>query len=374
MNARAGQILCVPTKRKEDKDERLLGAIFKVLYFPFNFMLFLHKEGEAFKFVPCWYGKIEKDLFKQTHNKVDEITRVNNLIALRDFPDIFTDSEYTKLVRLFKNEDQLIDYLKITEGYLTEKNKRKYDELFFSENKKTLKKFRAFNGKDKVYFSMDYIKYKVEEESKNFDVFLSKRFLKGSTRVSAEIFTYFKMIINDTKYEYNLLGITKENMEGRKYSKKELKELNIELEKIKEAKEKEDIVYIESILKERLLVWFKFFFTRLILQRYCNIPAGLLVVKLEDYSTRMITEVYNDKKLINISRNQNDGSSKSFNGDGLVNLFLFTWNAFLHGRKIKVLQSLEFNINTISDAQNLYDDDIEMLVKNMEKEIKDANK
>lgn len=221
---------------------------------------------------------------------------------------------------------------------------------------------------------MDYIKYKVEEESKNFDVFLSKRFLKGSTRVSAEIFTYFKMIINDTKYEYNLLGITKENMEGRKYSKKELKELNIELEKIKEAKEKEDIVYIESILKERLLVWFKFFFTRLILQRYCNIPAGLLVVKLEDYSTRMITEVYNDKKLINISRNQNDGSSKSFNGDGLVNLFLFTWNAFLHGRKIKVLQSLEFNINTISDAQNLYDDDIEMLVKNMEKEIKDANK
>ena len=374
MNARAGQILCVPTKRKEDKDERLLGAIFKVLYFPFNFMLFLHKEGEAFKIVPCWYGKIEKDLFKQTHNKVDEITRVNNLIALRDFPDIFTDSEYTKLVRLFKNEDQLIDYLKITEGYLTEKNKRKYDELFFSENKKTLKKFRAFNGKDKVYFSMDYIKYKVEEESKNFDVFLSKRFLKGSTRVSAEIFTYFKMIINDTKYEYNLLGITKENMEGRKYSKKELKELNIELEKIKEAKEKEDIVYIESILKERLLVWFKFFFTRLILQRYCNIPAGLLVVKLEDYSTRMITEVYNDKKLINISRNQNDGSSKSFNGDGLVNLFLFTWNAFLHGRKIKVLQSLEFNINTISDAQNLYDDDIEMLVKNMEIEIKDANK
>ena len=130
-------------------------------------MLFLHKEGEAFKFVPCWYGKIEKDLFKQTHNKVDEITRVNNLIALRDFPDIFTDSEYTKLVRLFKNEDQLIDYLKITEGYLTEKNKRKYNELFFSENKKTLKKFRAFNGKDKVYFSMDYIKYKVEEQYKD---------------------------------------------------------------------------------------------------------------------------------------------------------------------------------------------------------------
>ena len=63
------------------------------------------------------------------------------------------------------------------------------------------------------------------------------------------------------------------------------------------------------------MIWFKFYFARLILQRYCNIPAGLLVVKLEDYSMRMITEVYNDKKLVNISKNQNDGSSESFNCD-----------------------------------------------------------
>ena len=182
------------------------------------------------------------------------------------------------------------------------------------------------------------------------------------------------MIINDKKYDYNLLGITKENLKSNKYSKKELKELNEELQEIREAKEKENIPFIENILKERLVIWFKFYFTRLILQRYCNIPAGLLVVKIEDYSMRMITEVYNDKKLINISRNQNDGSSESFNGDGLVNLFLFVWNAFLYGRKIKVTQDLEFNINTISDASNMYDDDVSMLVKNMESEIKTNSK
>ena len=87
----------------------------------------------------------------------------------------------------------------------------------------------------------------------------------------------------------------------------------------------------------------------------------------------MITEVYNDKKLINISRNQNDGSSKSFNGDGLVNLFLFTFNAFLYGRKTKVLQDLEFNINTISDSASAFDDEIKEIVSNMEKEVADYN-
>lgn len=359
--------------RKDDKDETLLNAFLKLCYFPFNFLFFTHKEGEAFKFVPCWYGKIEKDLFKQVHNKIDEIVRVNTLIALKDFPDIFTNVEYKKLVRLFKNENQLIDYLKITEGYLTEKNKKKYDELFYSENKKTLKKFRAFNGRDKVFFSMDYVIFKTTEQSKIFEEFLTKRFLKGSTRVSAEIFTYFKMIVNDKKYEYNLLGITKDDLENGRYSKSELKELRIELNAIREARDNEDTVFIENLLKERLVVWFKFYFTRTILQRYCNIPAGLLVVKIEDYSMRMITEVYNDKKLVNISRNQNDGSSKSFNGDGLVNLFLFTWNAFLYGRKIKVLQDVEFNINTISDTSNMYDDDVNVLVKNMEDEIQNKN-
>lgn len=35
--------------------------------------------------------------------------------------------------------------------------------LFKSNKKSVLKKFRAFNGKDKVYFSMDYILFKIDE-------------------------------------------------------------------------------------------------------------------------------------------------------------------------------------------------------------------
>ena len=110
------------------------------------------------------------------------------------------------------------------------------------------------------------------------------------------------------------------------------------------------------------------------LQRYCNIPCGLLVVKLSDYSFRMIAEAYDDKKLINITANQNDGSSSSFKGDGLVNLFLYTWNAFLYSRKTKLLQEIEFNLNTTSDTSNLYDKDISNIISNMEKEISENNK
>jgi hypothetical protein len=182
------------------------------------------------------------------------------------------------------------------------------------------------------------------------------------------------IIINDKKYEYNLIRVNKESFESNKYSKKEKLELQHEINLLIEEKEKEDIKYIEEILKERLVIWFKFFFARIILQRYCNIPSGLLVVKLEDYSMRMITEVYNDKKLINISKNQNDGSSKSFNKDGLVNLFLYTFNAYLLGRKTRVLSDLDFNINTISDSASSYDEDVIKMVKDMENEIREYNK
>lgn len=146
------------------------------------------------------------------------------------------------------------------------------------------------------------------------------------------------------------------------------------MKKVQNALEKDNLGFIQEILKERLVIWFKFFFARLILQRYCNIPAGLLVVKFEDYSSRMITECYLDKKLINIGRQKNDGSSTSFKGDGLVNLFLFTWNAFLHGRKVKILNDIEFNINTVSDTSSIFDDDVLAIVKNMENEIEEHKK
>ncbi|WP_169729055.1 hypothetical protein [Aliarcobacter cibarius] len=53
---------------------------------------------------------------------------------------------------------------------------------------------------------------------------------------------------------------------------------------------------------------------------------------------------------------------------------MFTWNAFLYGRKVKILNDIEFNINTVSDPSSLFDDDVLAIVKNMEKEIEEHKK
>ncbi|WP_152633305.1 hypothetical protein [Aliarcobacter butzleri] len=369
------KILCkIDKKRKPNPDDSLLNDFFKLIYLPFNFLYFTADETKAFKFTPLWYRKLEKDFFRQTHNKVDGITRVKDLVALKEFHLLYTAKEYEKLIRLFKSENSFIDYLKITEGYLTEEGKPKYDVLYSSRKISSLKNFRAYNGKDKVYFSMDYILYKVGEQSKIFKEFLDTRFLKGTTRVNVEILTFFKYTVNDKNFEYNLLGVTEKDLNSNKYTAEEKNKLRAEYQIIKSAKEKNDITTIENLLKERLVIMFKFFLARVILQRYCNIPSGLLVVKLEDYTMRMIAESYSDKKLINIAKSQNDGSSNSFKGDGLVNLFLYTWNAFLYGRKTRLMQEIEFNINTISDTSNMYDKDVNAIVTNMEKEIEEYGK
>ena len=341
---------------------------------PINFFMFTYDEAKPFQFQPCWYQKLEKDFFKQTHNKVDAIERASEIVVLKDFHNIFTAVEYEKIVRLFKSEDAFIDYIRITEGYLKEKDNRKFDAIFKSNKKSVLRKFRAFNGKDKVYFSMDYILFKVDEQSKLFEEFVSDRFLKGSTRISAEILNYFRLTVNDKLFVWNILGVTEKDFKSNKYSKEQKAKLITEKKKIEEALNNDDLSYIQNLLKERLVIWFKFFFARVILQRYCNIPAGLLVVKFEDYSSRMITECYLDKKLINIGRQQNDGSSTSFKGDGLVNLFLFVWNTYLYGRKVKVMNDIEFNINTVSDTVSLFDEEVLNIVKNMENEIKEHEK
>ena len=361
-------------KRKITKDDTLFNAVMKMLYAPINFFMFTYDEAKPFRFQPCWYGKLEKDFFKQTHNKVDAIERVDDLIVLEEFHNIFTAVEYDKLIRLFKNEAAFIDYLKITEGYLVEKGNRKFDAIFKSNKKSVLRKFRAFNGKDKVYFSMDYILFKVDEQSKVFEEFINGRFLKGSTNVSAEILNYFRFTVNDKLFVWNILGVTEKDFKSNKYSKEQKAKLITEKKKIEEALNNDDLSYIQNLLKERLVIWFKFFFARVLLQRYCNIPAGLLVVKFEDYSSRMITECYLDKKLINIGRQKNDGSSTSFKGDGLVNLFLFVWNTYLYGRKVKVMNDIEFNINTVSDTVSLFDEEVLSIVKNMENEIKEHKK
>ena len=174
--------------------------------------------------------------------------------VLKDFHNIFTAVEYEKIVRLFKSEDAFVDYIRITEGYLKEKDNRKFDAIFKSNKKSVLRKFRAFNGKDKVYFSMDYILFKVDEQSKLFEEFVSDRFLKGSTRISAEILNYFRLTVNDKLFVWNILGVTEKDFKSNKYSKEQKAKLITEKKKIEEALNNDDLSYIQNLLKERLVL------------------------------------------------------------------------------------------------------------------------
>lgn len=136
--------------------------------------MFTYDEAKPFQFQPCWYQKLEKDFFKQTHNKVDE-------------------------------------------------------------------------------------------QSKLFEEFVSDRFLKGSTRISAEILNYFRLTVNDKLFVWNILGVTEKDFKSNKYSKEQKAKLISEKKKIEEALNNDDLSYIQNLLKERLVIWFKFFFARVIL-------------------------------------------------------------------------------------------------------------
>ena len=64
---------------------------------------------------------------------------------------------------------------------------------------------------------MDYILFKIDEQSKVFEEFVSDRFLKGSTRVSAEIINFFRLTINDKLFINNIIGVTEQDLKSNKY-------------------------------------------------------------------------------------------------------------------------------------------------------------
>ena len=100
---------------------------------------------------------------------------------------------------------------------------------------------------------MDYILFKVDEQSKLFEEFVSDRFLKGSTRISAEILNYFRLTVNDKLFVWNILGVTEKDFKSNKYSKEQKAKLITEKKKIEEALNNDDLSYIQNLLKERLI-------------------------------------------------------------------------------------------------------------------------
>ena len=96
--------------------------------------MFTYDEAKPFQFQPCWYQKLEKDFFKQTHNKVDAIERASEIVVLKDFHNIFTAVEYEKIVRLFKSEGLVNLFLFVWNAYLFGRKVKVLNDIEFNIN------------------------------------------------------------------------------------------------------------------------------------------------------------------------------------------------------------------------------------------------
>jgi len=331
--------------------EPIMSKLSKIIFTPLTSHMIPYRDQLYLQFKAGWFDSLDRKFFKQTHNVVDGYSRVSELNHLKKIFEIYTKDEKEEITQMFKSEEALLDLYKITEGYLTEKDKEKFDKTM-ELTKENFNDFRAFNEKDTVYFSIDFIIYKVEEESIKFREFLEKRMIRSRSKISRECSTYFTYLINDLKATEKLLSM--DNLEHQNIAPEKMEKLKLKNAYYKKLIKENKYEQIELILQNKLVVYFKFILSRVILQKYTNIPAGTAVSKIADYTLRMITEVYDVKVLINIDKNKNDGTSESFNGDALVNLFLYTYNHYLYSRREKLLDEIDraINVDFLSNTED----------------------
>lgn len=269
-----------------------------------------------------WFSHLERGFFKQEFEKTDGNERAKKVVLLNRYQEYFTRAsgkksvasrEFGFIVWLFKSKAELLDLIRIIEAYLSNKyDKNLTREEFLERLNKAggLDGFKAFNGRDEVIFSHDLIKMLIDDESKKFEKFISTYAFDSRMSFSRKFRKYYDALMLDV------------NMEKYLFPKNGREQKILELKADREKMNKH-VIFV-------LVCYFRFAIWKLILSQYDNIPAGIIVIKMRDYSIRMITEIFEDNTLINIVKNKNDGSTAKFESDNLVNLFL----SCLHHYKI----------------------------------------
>ena len=98
------------------------------------------------------------------------------------------------------------------------------------------------------------------------------------------------------------------------------------------------------------------------------IPAGTMVVKVEDYDTRMIIEYYKQLSTIEIVEKKNDGQSKLFKSDNYVNLFFLMFAYFINDKENNVFSELYFKFNMAEYNKPLSFSELKKLIDNESEE------
>jgi len=211
----------------------------------------------------------------------------------------------------------MTDLMLIVEGYLNDGDEPKFDKhLSRAEYKKMLNgkfkgkqsRFRCYNGIDEIRYSHDLIKDIIDTESAKFKEYMFKYATSSRQTFTRAFLKNFRHIKKDKKLLKKIAGFNLPNV--------------VEIEALSN-----EIVLTKRII-ELCEAYFRIIAFKHIIGQYMNLPAGTMVVKIEDYTARMIIEMFDDEALIQIVKGKNDGQSKDFNSDALVNIFLAAYNYY----------------------------------------------
>jgi hypothetical protein len=272
-----------------------------------------------------WLSHLERNFFKQEVKRTDGYNRVSKLNIMKNYPEYFskksgvdalTANDFVFLMRLFKSSKEMKDLMLISEGFVA-KGEPKFDRILSSEEFKIMLQncggidnIRMFNGKDEVLYSHDTIKALMDVEAQSFEKYIRKYAFDSRMLFTRRFQLYAGNLKNDINAKKYLF------VKGQEKFSEQIMADN--------AKFMEYLVFV-------LVVYFRFVLWKVIIGQYVNLPAGTIVVKQRDYAIRMITESFDDKSLINIAKNKNDGSTDQFESDNLVNLFLASLNHYRTG-------------------------------------------
>lgn len=338
---------------------RVLDKIFYYSLYPVSLLTLYaipEEDKEKIYFRWGWHSHVEKEFFRQEFREVDGYERVKTLKLLNGFEQIFTrqrgeaaklSKEYQFIKWLFKSESEMIDLMKISEGFIAaDKDHLKYDKMLTrAEYEERLKKaggrldnLRMFNGKNEVSFSIDLIKDLIDDESKKFEAYIREYAFDSRMLFTRRFRRFENALKKDTHLKSYLFP---KHIRQEQY---------------------EAIINDENKLRDYLIFamtcYFRLMLFKMVIGQYVNLPAGVMVVKLRDYTARMITEIFEDHSLVSIIKDKNDGSNPEFESDNLTNLFLASVNHY----RISSVESYEDRIlkiyNFIPAAKEMTSDEI----------------
>ena len=228
---------------------------------------------------------------------------------------------------------------------------------------------------DSVVLSLNAIRIYMEDKKSRFRDFLENEAFDFKTAVSSPKKEYAKRFYALAKDVHFREKITK-NLD-KEEAQRVLKTLDATVVKsngsrtrgknnkrISIFEDKKTLGYlIDMLMADFALILFK-----IVINQFMNIPAGTMVVKVEDYDTRMIIEYYKQLSTIEIVEKKNDGQSKLFKSDNYVNLFFLMFAYFINDKENNVFSELYFKFNTAEYNKPLSFSELKKLIDNESEE------